>query len=415
MRLHGLMVGVLLAGGCATVVQEKAAVAPRPNGKVVAATAWAKASPGGDAFEAGRQAAANLKAKLGGVEPQVIVLSECFANKADKSKAARGVASVFGKERVAGISSYGFYTRDGVADREAVGLLALGGEGVTVRMAFVPKQNSVGLAQDSAELKTALGEAGRKLALQLPVTDQSRLMIVLADTHSPKNQLLLDGIQSVVGTAFPITGGSVNKNDGQNWVHWKGGLYADAALALMIDGNISVAMNGAQARDNDAVLATANQVAKDLTTSSKAYATAQLSLPSSPARTVAGGLFLAFDCAGRKGKIDSLDDARKAVVSGLSEGKRFETSFTTDEQGNRIETEKEVPYRLSYGGPVPSGARVRLIDPKFSDAEVFGMWCAGEFGSAEDSLEQPVGRGWHIMGTVIGQRNATSLRIVKAD
>jgi hypothetical protein len=307
---------------------------------VTIATAWAK-SP--DAFLAGVYAAEMLKARMNGVEPHIIILTECFAEKADKAKVAKGVASVFGSERVIGISSYGFYTRDGVADREAVGLMALGGDGIAVRTAFVPKLNSVGLDPDSPELACALGTAGRKLAEQFyPIhLDQTRVMIVLADTHSPKNQLLLDGIQSAIGTKLPITGGSVNKNNKQNWVHWKGGLYTDAAIALTIEGNVAVAMNGAQARDNQAVFNSAKKVASDLKDTNNAQ------------------LFLAFDCAGRKSKVDFIQDAQRAVIEGLGKNKQM---------------------------------------------PIFGMWCAGEFGCPDDSLETPVGRGWHIMGTVIGKR-----------
>ncbi|MCL2105362.1 MAG: hypothetical protein FWH21_10040, partial [Kiritimatiellaeota bacterium] len=229
----------------------------------------------------------------------------------------------------------------------------LGGDGISVRTAFVPKQNSVGLGQESIELKDALGAVGRKLADQLPVTDRSRLMIVMADTHSPKNQLLLDGIQSVVGTQFPVTGGSVNKNPGMNFIHWRGGLYADAAVALMIDGNISVAQSGAQAKDNQAVLDTAKQVASALRDQSSRQE----------------NLFLAFDCTGRKGKLENMDDGLNA----------FKEGFGLKSLGN---------------GNFEMG-----LDP-----QIFGVWCAGEIGCAEDSPhpQQPIGRGWHLMGTLIG-------------
>ncbi|MCL1920944.1 MAG: hypothetical protein FWG50_07680 [Kiritimatiellaeota bacterium] len=343
MRSYGLMLGLLLAGGCVNV-REQSAMEPKSDGPVITATAWAKVGAGGDAYGAGRHAALSLKAKLDGVVPQVVVLTECFAEKADKAKAAKGVASVFGKKCVVGISAYGFYTRDGVVASDGVGLLALGGNGIAVRTAFVPKMKAKGLAQDSEELQAALGAAGRRIAEQFPMYDnQPRLMVVLADAHSPKNQLLVDGIQSAVGTKFPIAGGSANKNDGQNWIHWRGGLYEDAAVALLIEGNIAVAQDGAQAKDNDAVLATARDVASRLSASEN---------------LLSGGLFLAFDCTGRKGKLDDIEDEQKAVIEGL----------------------------------------------KNPNVKVFGMWCAGEIGCPEDSPQQPVGRGWHIMGTVIGSR-----------
>ena len=352
MNRLGLMTAttILVTAGCATAPQQPSAVSGTTANRVVTATAWAK---GSDAYAVGRIAAESLKLQLGGVEPHVVVLAECFEEKSDKAKAAKGVASVFGKDRIVGLATYGLYTREGVVERDGVGLLALGGNGISVRTAFVPKQNSVGLEQESVELKDALGAVGRKLADQLPVTDRSRLMIVMADTHSPKNQLLLDGIQSVVGTQFPVTGGSVNKNPGMNFIHWRGGLYADAAVALMIDGSISVAQSGAQAKDNQAVLDTAKQVASALRDQSSRQE----------------HLFLAFDCTGRKGKLENMDDGLNALKEG----------FGTKRLDN---------------GNLKTG-----IDP-----QIFGVWCAGEIGCAEDSPhpQQPIGRGWHLMGTLIG-------------
>jgi hypothetical protein len=328
-------------------MQKQPVVAPKPGGNITVATAMGKPGAGEDAYTAGRIAAENLKAEMKGKEPHVVILTECFAEKADKEKVAKGVASVFGKDKVIGLSSYGFYTRHGVQDREAVALLALGGDGISVRTAFVPKLNSTGLnlENDEPALKAALGAAGRKLAEQLPVNDGSRLMIVLADTHSPKNQLLLDGIQEIVGMQFPITGGSVNKNAGMNWIHWRGGLYADAAVALMIDGNMAIVQNGAQAKDNQAVLETAEKVASVMV-------------------NVDPMLFLAFDCAGRKGKLDDINDEQRAIINGVDKN-------------------------------LPQGTH---------KPEIFGMWCAGEFGCPEDSFRKPVGRGWHIMGTLLSYR-----------
>ena len=376
MKKCGVVVGLLLMAGCVGL-QEKTAEPAKPKVSMAVATAWAKGGTGVDAFAAGRYAAESLKTKLNGVEPHVVILTECFAEKADKAKVAKGVASVFGKDKVVGISAFGFYTRDGVADRNAVALLALGGDDIAVRTAFVPKQNSTGLTMENDEpaLKAALASAGRQLAAQLPVTDRSRLMIVLADTHSPKNQLLLDGIQEVIGTQFPVTGGSANKNAGMNFIHWRGGLHADAAVALMIDGNVSLAQNGAQARDNQAVLDTAKKVASDVREASSREV--RLSSYSVPIRNQTQPLFLAFDCAGRKGKLEAIEEEQAAILAGLA----------TPQVGG---------HQTPFAG------------------EVFGMWCAGEFGRPEDSLDKPVGRGWHIMGTLIGWGRPNTSGIIRA-
>jgi len=336
----------LLVAGCATAPQQ-AVTPPKPDGAVVAATSLARACNGVDAYAAGRQAAEALKAKLAGVEPHLVMLAECFIDKADKVSVAKGVASVFGKERMMGLATYGIYTRDGVADRQAVGLFAVGGDGISVRTALVPDLKSKGLTleRDEAALKHLLGAAGRSLARQLPVNEQTRLLVVLADAHSPKNQLLLDGVQSVVGPKLAVTGGSANKNAGQNWIHYQGRLYRDAAVALVIDGGVTVSQNGAQAKDNQAVLDSARSVSSELRARSPREPTA----------------FLAFDCAGRKGKLESIEEEQKAVLEGLG-----------------------------------------------SEGALFGVWCAGEFGCPADSPSQPVGRGWHIMGTLL-QKNRVGM------
>ena len=336
---------VLLAAGCATGPQ-RAVAPPKPGGALVAATALARAGQGTDAYAAGRQAAESLKAKLSGVEPHVVLLAECFVDKADKARVAKGVASVFGNAKVVGLAAYGIYTRDGVADRQAAGLLALGGDGISVRTALVRDLKSKGLTleRDEAALKAALGGAGRSLAEQLPANGQTRLLVVLADAHSPKNQLLLDGVQSVAGPKLAVTGGSANKNAGQNWIHYQGRLYTDAAVALAIDGEVDVAQGGAQAKDNQAVLDSARAVTSGLRARSPGAPTA----------------LLAFDCAGRKGKLEAIEEEQKAVLEGLG-----------------------------------------------SEGALFGVWCAGEFGCTEDSAALPVGRGWHIMGTLLRKRPAS--------
>jgi len=291
-------------------------------------------------YEAGAKAAQDLRVKLAGRRPAVVLMAECFRTKAEKEQVACGVRSVFGDTWVAGMAVYGIYTRDGALDRDAVGLLALAGEGVSVRQALVPAMEAAGLTlePDPTALTAALDRAGKQLASQLPVQADTRLLVVLADAHSPKNQLLLDGLQTVYGKTLPVAGGSANKNAGQNWLLADGRLWTDAACALAIDGNLRVIQGGRQAQDNQAVLDTARAVSADLRQASRGTPVA----------------LLAFDCAGRKGKLESIDEERLAVLAGI--------------------------------GP---------------DTPVFGVWCAGEIGCAVDSPTIPVGRGWHIMGTLL--------------
>jgi len=299
-----------------------------------------------DAFKAGEAAATALKEAMGDCAPKVVFVTDCFDELAAKTKALDGVASVFGADVIVGASTYGTFTQDGPKDLDAVGLMAIGGPDVRVQTALVDKMGAAGLTleNDHAALAKALGTAGANLAGKLTKADDSRLLIVMADAHSPKNALLIEGVQLVVGKDFPITGGSVNKNAGHSFVYYKGKAYTDAAVGVMLSGKFTVAMTGRQAKANDAVISTAREGSAE-------------ALKKLDGKPVA---MLAFNCAGRKGKLDNLADELAA----------FQDSVGTD-------------------------------------LPVFGCWCAGEFGPADVAEPTPgqlsSGCGWHVMVTIIGQ------------
>ncbi len=299
-----------------------------------------------DAFKAGQAAAVALKASMGDCAPKVVLVTDCFEDKGPKTKVLAGVASVLGADVLVGAATYGTFTQDGPKDLDAVGLMGIGGPDVDVQIALVENMGAAGLSleKNQAELTKALGQAGKTLAGKLTKTPDSRLLIVMADAHSPKNALLMDGVQSVVGKDFPITGGSVNKNAGQSFVYYKGKAYTDAAVAVMLSGNFTVAMTGRQAKSNEKVIATARE----------GSAEAMGALDGDPVA------MLAFNCAGRKGKLDNLGDEMKAIQAAIG-----------------------------------------------TDTPVFGCWCAGEFGPADVADKTPgklsSGCGWHVMVTFIGQ------------
>ncbi|HJN15404.1 MAG TPA: FIST N-terminal domain-containing protein [Armatimonadota bacterium] len=310
-----------------------------PGGDIIVRTG---AAENADPFLAGQEAAEALRDAMGGTEPHVVFVSECFERKADKVKVLAGVASVFDRQRICGGSSYGMFTQAGVADLDAVALLGIGGDGVGVTVALQKKMGAKGLSmeEDEPELTGALNGAGASLADRLPDPETAALVIVLSDAHSPKNQLLLDGVQLVLGADAPVTGGSVNKNAGQNWVYYKGKPHTDAAIAIMLTGDFDVALAGRQAKDNDAVISTARE-----------GSAAVLDGLGKPPLAV-----LAFDCGGRMGKLDDLSDELAAI-------------------------------RESIGDTVP----------------LFGCYCAGEIGPTEDDDTISYGEGWHVMLTALGQ------------
>jgi hypothetical protein len=146
----------------------------------------------------------------------------------------------------------------------------------------------------------------------------------------------------VTGRKLPITGGSVNKNAGQNWIYFRGEAHTDSALALLLTGPFAVAQTGRAAMTNEAVIETARE-------SSAAV------LRNAAARPVA---LLAFNCGGRMGKLNRLEDEMEAI-------------------------------QASVGAELP----------------IFGAYCAGEYGPADPGEGggdgTPRGRGWHVMFTAL--------------
>jgi hypothetical protein len=178
--------------------------------------------------------------------------------------------------------------------------------------------------------------------LVTPSTGPVVNVLVISDAHSPKNQLLLDGVQKIAGRKLPITGGSVNKNAGQNWVYFRGTHHTDSVIALLLTGPFKVTQTGRQAKTNEAVIETARE----------GSAAALKAVPAKPFAV------LAFNCAGRKGKLTRLEDELEAI-------------------------------QALIGKTLP----------------LFGSYCAGEYGPADVSENNgdgtACGRGWHVMFTVL--------------
>ncbi len=255
-----------------------------------------------------------------------------------------GVCSALPSEIVFGQSTYGSFTQAGCGGFDTVCLLGIGGEGIGIAAALVKELGVAKLTFEDheAEIKQRLHAAGAKLAGRLPRTEGDRLAVLLADAHSPKNQYLVEGAEQTLGGEFAITGGSANKNAGQTFVYFQGQSYGDSAVALMLSGDFRVALSGRKAMDNDQVIATAREAATQAMAASAGKPQA----------------VLAFNCAGRRGKLKRPADELEAIQTVLG---------------------KELP--------------------------LFGCYCAGEIGPVDTSEKTPGvlsgGSGWHVMFTVI--------------
>ena len=336
--------GLLLVAGCAGTVQKTLqSPAAMPGGDIVLRTA---AAPNADPFAAGQSAARALEQRMGGVEPHAVLVAECYDNEAAKKRALAGICSVFPADVVHGGATYGSFGQEGCLDADSVGLLGIGGKGISVAAALEPEMGTHGLSleDDKAELTARLRKAGANLAAKFDRTSSSRLVILIPDAHSPKNQIFLEGFQEVTGKNFPITGGCANKNEGETFVYYRGRMYRDSAIALLLSGDFNVSLAGRKAQTNDAVIATAREGAAEALSGLKGKPFAML----------------AFNCAGRKGKLDEIETELAAIQEAAG---------------------KDIP--------------------------LFGAYCAGEIGPADPAERQPgvlsSGKGWHVMFTVFGR------------
>jgi len=335
---------VAILSGCVTANKTALVTPPaKSGGAIILKTAMVEEE---NAFKAGVAAATKLKAALKGETPHAILMVDCYDSVSLKKLAIAGVETIFPKELIFGGAVYGMYTQEGALNTDGVSLLALAGDGIQVQTALTEDMGAAGLSLETQEDEVirALNAGGSDLAGKIADISKAAFMIVMADAHSPKNQYFIDGIQKVAGKKLPVTGGSINKNAGLTWVYYRGELYKDSAVGLAISGDFKVAQSGRQAKSNDKVISTAKE----------GSATAINELKAKPFALIA------YDCAGRMGKVDNLDDELNAIKGNI---------------------DVSVP--------------------------IFGCYCAGEFGPADSTLEKSdgtsTGRGWHVMFSVLGK------------
>jgi hypothetical protein len=336
---------LVLAVGCALPVKEVIVGAtPQPGGKVVIRTA---SVANYDAYGAAKAAAQALQKKMGDTVPQAVIVSENFEERADKKRVLKGICAVFPSDVVFGMATYGSFGQSGCMAGDSVTLVGIGGAGVSVSAALERRFGAAKLtvAKDKAQIEERLHAAGTHLAQKLQRRPaQGQLLILLADAHFPKNQSLVEGMQKVLGNDFPIVGGCANKNAGQTFVYYRGRMFEDSGVALLLTGDFKVGLAGRKAKDNARVIATAREAGAEALANVKGKPTAAF----------------AFNCAGRKGKLKNIEDELAAIQSAIG---------------------KTLP--------------------------LFGCYCAGEIGPLDEPKKRPgvlsAGAGWHVMFAILGR------------
>jgi len=341
-----LTIAVMASSGAALAADDAWSTPPAVSGGDVVVEVVMVEDKDDDPEAAGTAAAEALNKAMGDTPPKVVLVAECFEDLEYKAPLIKGITSVLPESVVLGGATYGAFTQRGCTDFDSVCLLGIGGDGISVSAGLVTDLGTSKLVfeEHEAEIKQKLRNAGEKLVGKLRRTEQDKLLVLVADAHSPKNQYLVEGAQQVLGNDFAITGGSANKNAGQTFVYFGGKPHRDAAVAVMLSGDFSVSLAGRKAQDNDAVIQTAGEGAGEAIGGMKKNPIAVLS----------------FNCAGRRGKLDDYDDELAAI-------------------------------QKSVGKDLP----------------LFGCYCAGEIGPLDETEAKPGvrcgGSGWHVMFTVIGK------------
>ena len=343
-----LCVAVLLAlmNPCRVLAEEAwNAPASQPGGPIVMRVVMIQ-DQDDNPFAAGKTAAETLQGAMAGVALKAVIVSECFEDQDNKEKLLAGVCSVVGKDVVFGGATYGSFTQAGCADFDSVCLLGIGGSGIGISAGIVTEMGTAKLTVDKhqAEIVERLHTAGKAVSEKLSRSDVDKLLILIPDAHSPKNEYLVEGAQQVFGQQFPMTGGSANKNAGQTHVYFRGEVYQDSVVALMLSGEFRISMAGRLAKDKEAVIRTAAEGAAE-------------AIAKMPAKPLA---VLAYNCAGRRGKLQNVAEELQAI-------------------------------QQSIGTTVP----------------LFGCYNAGEIGplDASEKTSEALcgGSGWHVMFTVLGR------------
>ncbi len=123
---------------------------------------------------------------MGGAALHAVVVSECFEDREYKEKLLAGIGTVVPKDIVLGGATYGSFTQTGCTDFDAVCLMGLGGDGLSVSAGLVTEMGTSKLTYEDSEdlIRDRLHAAGSRLTANLRKdrkTDKDRLCILIPD------------------------------------------------------------------------------------------------------------------------------------------------------------------------------------------------------------------------------------------
>ena len=136
-----------------------------------------------DPTQAGKAAAAQLRAAMRGVPLHAVFVSECFEDRESKSALLAGVCSELPKDIVYGGATYGSFTQEACTDFGAVCLVGFGGPGLQVAAELVTDLGTSKLTMDTDKelIAARLHKAGADLASRFTRSERDRLLVLFAD------------------------------------------------------------------------------------------------------------------------------------------------------------------------------------------------------------------------------------------
>lgn len=221
-----------------------------------------------------------------------MLVFESYKGKENKQAVVNALSELFPKEKIYGCSSYGPLTTQGFAKEDAVGVLAIGGEGVKV----------VAVKADNASSDYRKAGSSLARALGKPEPKES-LLLLFGNCHVPSNDKVVKGVQEVLGKTFPVVGGSARGADPLSY--FRGEVYPNSVIRILITAPMKISLIRARSKvTEEEVLGSALDAMEEVLDE----------LEGSP------NLVFAFECGGRQGALKDVTKEHRILAKALPKG-----------------------------------------------------------------------------------------------
>ena len=182
-----------------------------------------------DSFNAGKEAARSTFYQLNRKKPDILIvfISTTF----DQEEAIKGIHSIIKGAPLVGCSSVGSITASG-SIRNSVTVCGISSDSISF---------SYGVGNEITKNPRLAGSKAAKQSSGLTNTT-TKAYIMFCDALSGNGADILRGAQEVLGTSFPIIGGSATDDLSfqKTYQYLNNNIYTDSIIGLCINGNINI-------------------------------------------------------------------------------------------------------------------------------------------------------------------------------